>query len=157
MPVTLQRVDQSAWDADPQLHVDLQRIYADASAERLPTSVDEFIHGHLAAGHVFMGARFNDRLLGAVAVVKEGDAWWLSHFCVRKPTRRRGVGSRLLSLVSERARQQSCRLCVVSQHLAMADQLLLTHMGYRLTQAGDCFELDVSANTISSTQGARPQ
>lgn len=162
MPVTLQRVDQTAWDADSQLHVDLRRIYEDVPVERLPMPVDEFIHDHLAAGHVFFCARFNDRLLGAVAVVKEGSAWWLSHFCVRKTTRRRGVGSRLLTLVSESAHQQACRLYVASRHLPMADQLLLSRMGYRLAQTGDYFELDISVNKNSDNKssikkGAGPQ
>lgn len=157
MPVTLQRVDQTAWEADSQLHIDLRRIYEDAPAERLPMPVDAFIHDHLAAGHVFFCARFNDRLLGAVAVVKEGSAWWLSHFCVRKTTRRRGVGSRLLTLVNDSARQQNCRLCVASRHLPMADQLLLNRAGYRLAQAGDHFELGVSVNKSSANNGAGPQ
>lgn len=144
MPVTLQRVDQTAWEADSQLRVDLRRIYADAPAERLPAPLDDFVRDHLGAGHFFCCARFNDRLLGAVAVVTDAQAWWLSHFCVRKTTRRRGVGSRLLALTSASAHREGCRLRVASHQLPMADQLLLSRLGYRLAQDGDYFELDVS-------------
>ncbi|WP_051234283.1 acetyl-CoA sensor PanZ family protein [Halomonas halocynthiae] len=157
MPVTLQCVDHTAWDADSQLHTDLRRIYNDAPEERRPIPVDEFIQNHLAAGQVFFCARFNDRLLGAMAVVEEDDVWWLSHLCVRKTTRRRGVGARLLKLVSERAHQQGSRLCVASQHLSMADQLLLSRVGYRPVQAGDYFALDISVTHRSAKKGADPQ
>ncbi len=144
MPVTLQQVDQAAWEADAQVRLDLARIYTDAPAERLPLPVDDFIRDHLAHGHLFSCARFNDRLLGAVAVKPDQQAWWLSHLCVRRTTRRRGVGSRLLSLVSEVAHAEGCRLYAASSQLPVADQMLLTRLGYRLTQDGDYFELDLS-------------
>ncbi len=141
MPVTLHPVDRAAWEADAQARSDLARIYADAPAERLPAPVDAFIDGHLAAGHAFLCARFNDRLLGAVAVRDDGVAWWLSHFCVRKPTRRRGVGSRLLALVSESANAEGKPLRAEAAQLQMADQVLLSRLGYRLTRDGDHYEL----------------
>lgn len=143
MPVTLQEVDLPAWEADAQVRLDLVRIYADAPAERLPLPVDAFIDQHLAAGHRFSCARFNDRLLGAVAVTLGPEARWLSHLCVRKTTRRRGVGSRLLALVSEAAYAAGQRLYADSAQLLVADQMLLTRLGYRLTKEGDCFELDL--------------
>ena len=108
MPVTLHPVDRVAWEADAQARTDLARIYADAPAERLPAPVDAFIEQHLAAGHAFLCARFNDRLIGAVARRDDGTAWWLSHFCVRKPTRRRGVGTRR---ISSKKRYPGMRLC----------------------------------------------
>ncbi|MEQ6916515.1 acetyl-CoA sensor PanZ family protein [Halomonas aquatica] len=144
MPVTLQQVDQSAWEADAQIRLDLVRIFADAPAERLPLPVEDFIRVHLEGGHLFSCARFNDRLLGAVAVKPEQDAWWLSNLCVRKTTRRRGVGSRLLALVSEAAQTEGRRLYADNAQLPVADQMLLTRLGYRLTKDGDYFELDLS-------------
>jgi len=146
MPVTLQQVDQAAWEADAQVRLDLARIYADAPAERLPLPVDEFIRDHLASGHLFSCARFNDRLLGAVAVKSDHNAWWLSNLCVRRTTRRRGVGSRLLALVSENAHAAGRRLYADSSRLPVADQMLLTRLGYRLTKDGDYFELDVPSS-----------
>jgi len=142
MPVTLHFVDQAAWAADSQAQQDLQRIYADAPAERLPGAVDDFIHDHLAAGNFFGCARFNERLLGAVAIHPEADAWWLSQLCVRKTTRRRGVGSRLLALVSSAAYQEGRQLRAPASQLPLPDQLLLSRLGYRLHDTGDYFELD---------------
>lgn len=141
MPVTLHHVDRAAWEADAQVQVDLARIYADAPQERLPSAVDAFIDDHLAAGHAFLCARFNDRLLGAVAVRDDGVAWWLSHFCVRKPTRRRGVGSRLLLLVGEAAGAKGRPLRAEAAQLQMADQVLLSRLGFRVTRDGDHYEL----------------
>ncbi|MDN3525365.1 acetyl-CoA sensor PanZ family protein [Halomonas sabkhae] len=144
MPVTLQRVDQATWESDAQVRTDLVRIYVDAPAERMPQAPEDFVSEHLAeAARFFCCAHFNDRLLGAVAVTPQSEAWWLGHLCVRKSTRRRGVGSRLLTLTHQSASQEGRQLRVISSQLAMADQLLLRGLGYRLTQTGDYFELDL--------------
>ncbi|MBW5801904.1 acetyl-CoA sensor PanZ family protein [Halomonas elongata] len=144
MPVTLQRVDQATWEADAQVRTDLLRIYADAPAERLSQDPETFVREHLSAtAHFFCCAHFNDRLLGAVAVRPDAEAWWLSHLCVRKATRRRGVGTRLLTLTGKAAHHDGHRLRMLSSQLSMADQMLLQRLGYRLTQAGDYFELDL--------------
>jgi len=141
MPVTLHPVDRGAWEADAQARTDLARIYADAPAERLPSPAEAFIEDHLIAGNAFLCARFNDRLIGAVACHVDAEAWWLSHFCVRKPTRRRGVGSRLLTLVAEAANAEGKPLRAELAQLQMADQLLLSRLGYRLDHSGDHYEL----------------
>ncbi|MCE8018327.1 acetyl-CoA sensor PanZ family protein [Halomonas sp. MCCC 1A17488] len=141
MPVTLHLVDQAVWATDPQIKHDLQRIYADAPAERLGVPVAAFLREHLEAGHFFACARFNERLLGAVAVSADDQAWWLSELCVRKATRRRGVGSRLLALVSDAARTAGRELRTHSWQLPVADQVLLTRLGYRLDITGDHFVL----------------
>ncbi|MFY0992330.1 acetyl-CoA sensor PanZ family protein [Halomonas sp. C05BenzN] len=143
MPVTLHPVDLATWEADAQARLDLARIYADAPAERLPRPVDDFIREHLAASHFFFCARFNERLLGAVAVEDDQQAWWLSHLCVRKTTRRRGVGTRLLALVGSAALDEGRKLRAPSSQLPVADQMLLSRLGYRLTQAGNYFELNL--------------
>ncbi|XKE45835.1 acetyl-CoA sensor PanZ family protein [Halomonas organivorans] len=143
MPVTLDRVDHAAWEADAQVQTDLVRIYADAPAERLSLPPDAFIRVQLEDAGFFCCARFNDRLLGAVAVSPDDEAWWLSHLCVRKTTRRRGVGSRLLALTSAAAHEDGHRLRVMASELPFPDQMLLSRLGYRLTQAGDYFELDL--------------
>ncbi|MCE8014109.1 acetyl-CoA sensor PanZ family protein [Billgrantia desiderata] len=141
MPVTLHLVDNSVWRSDRQVQLDLQRIYTDAPAERLSVPVDTFIREHLDAGHFFACARFNDRLLGAVAVMTDEQAWWLSELCVRKATRRRGVGSRLLALISDAARSEGRELRASASRLPVADQLLLNRLGYRLHATGDYYEL----------------
>lgn len=141
MPVTLHPVDRGAWEVDAQAQIDLARIYADVPAERLPAPADAFVEDHLAAGGAFLCARFNDRLIGAMALRDDGQAWWLSHFCVRKPTRRRGVGSRLLTLVGEAASAAGKPLRVEVVQLQMADQLMLSRLGYRLDRSADHYEL----------------
>ncbi len=141
MPVTLHPVDRTAWEEDAQAQLDLARIYADAPSERLPVPVDAFIQGHLSDGHRFLCARFNERLIGAVAQRDDGEAWWLSHFCVRKPTRRRGVGTRLLTLVGQAAQAERRALRAELSQLQLADQVLLTRLGYRLLQHSGFYEL----------------
>lgn len=142
MPVTLHQVDHACWASDPQVASDLSRIYADAPPERLPLPFEDYIRRHLESRGIFCCARFNERLLGAVAVEFDDEAWWLSNFCVRKTTRRRGVGSRLLALVGETASNDDRRLRVATSSLMMGDQLLLSRMGYRLIADGGYFEFD---------------
>lgn len=146
MPVTLEEIDHARWAMDAQVSVDLSRIYQDAPTDRLPLAVDDFVRTHLESGGVFCCALFNDRLLGAVRVIKTPGAWWLSHFCVRKTTRRRGVGSRLLALVAETAHARNSMLRVEAEHLQLEDQLLLTRLGYRLEVSGSYFELNPLAS-----------
>lgn len=133
MPVTLQYVDQARWDAEDQVRIDLVRIYEDAPQERMPTpTVLPYIERHLKQQHYFACAHFNDRLLGAVAV-QDGDdrAWWLSELCVRKTTRRRGVGTRLMALLGEQAKAQGRVLRIETTSLPLADRVLLSKLGYR--------------------------
>lgn len=146
MPVTLEEVDYTRWEVDAQARLDLSRIYRDAPAERLPRPVDDFIREHLENGGVFCCALFNDRFLGAVSVSKQTGAWSLSHFCVRKTTRRRGVGSRLLALMAASAHEQGCMLRAEVSQLSLEDQLLLKRLGYRLDASGSYFELNPLAS-----------
>ncbi|MBP5978591.1 MAG: acetyl-CoA sensor PanZ family protein [Halomonas sp.] len=133
MPVTLEHVDLARWDTDEQVRLDLIRIYEDAPKERVPTQeVLVFIEQHLNANHFFACAHFNDHLLGAAAIQEASDrAWWLSELCVRKITRRRGVGSRLMALLGEQAKQEERKLRIETTHLPLADQVLLSKLGYR--------------------------
>ncbi|WP_235040322.1 acetyl-CoA sensor PanZ family protein [Vreelandella profundi] len=154
MPVTLHHVDQARWEADEQVRLDLVRIYKDAPQERMPTpTVEPFIDAHFNGRHFFACALFNDRLLGAVAVQEGADrAWWLSELCVRITTRRRGVGSRLMALLGEQAKQEGRVLRIETSSLPLADRVLLSKLGYRpmanpMTPAGmpatsDFVELD---------------
>ncbi|MFB9866038.1 GNAT family N-acetyltransferase [Vreelandella sulfidaeris] len=133
MPVTLDYVDQARWEADEQVRLDIVRIYQDAPQERMPTpTVEPFIEQHFNGQHFFACARFNERLLGAVAVhTGEDRAWWLSELCVRKTTRRRGVGSRLMTLLCEQAKQEGRVLRIETSTLPLADRVLLSKLGYR--------------------------
>ena len=146
MPVTLEVVDHARWAVEEQIRTDLSRIYHDAPAERLPRPPDVFVREYLEHGDVFCCALFNDRLLAAVNVNKQPNAWWLSHFCVRKTTRRRGVGSRLLMLVAGAAHDQGAVLRIETSQLHLEDQMLLARLGYRLETSGSYFELNPFAS-----------
>jgi len=132
MPVTLHYVDQARWQADEQVRLDLIRIYYDEPQDRMPSqTVEPFIEQHLQH-HFFGCAHFNDRLLGAVAIQQAQDgAWWLSDLCVRKATRRRGVGSRLMALLGEKAKEEGRVLRIATSSLPLADRVLLSKLGYR--------------------------
>ncbi|WP_444679054.1 hypothetical protein [Halomonas sp. E19] len=52
-----------------------------------------------------------------------------------------GVGSRLLALIGDAAREEGRTLRVSVAELPLADQLLLSRLGYRLHAADDYFEL----------------
>ena len=50
---------------------------------------------------------------------------------VRKTTRRRGVGSRLMALISEQAKEEGRVLRIATTTLPLADRVLLSKLGYR--------------------------
>ncbi|MFC3608449.1 aspartate 1-decarboxylase autocleavage activator PanM [Stutzerimonas tarimensis] len=105
MPVLIEAVsDPSSQDLS-----DLAKIYADAPDWLLQPyqNAAELIEAGLRDGRLFAG-RFNDRLLGAALLQRGEPAWRLSHLCVRKVTRRRGVGKRLL--------EEATRLAIESGH-----------------------------------------
>ena len=102
MPVIVETVSApSAQDRS-----DLEKIYADAPDWLLPPFADaaELIGQAIARGQLLAG-RFNDRLLGAALLENGEDHWRLSHLCVRKVTRQRGVGRRLVDEATRLARE----------------------------------------------------
>ncbi|WNL42881.1 acetyl-CoA sensor PanZ family protein [Halomonas sp. PAMB 3264] len=135
MPVTLLYVDQTRWETDDAVRQELSRIYADAPRERLRTrTVAPFIDQHLVQSprQFFACARFNGHLLGAVAIYEADDrAWWLSELCVKSSARRRGVGSRLMALLGEQAKEDGRTLRIDAGSLPLADRILLSKIGYR--------------------------
>lgn len=93
MPVYVESVIQPS----PQDLTDLAKIYADAPEWLLAphANAEALIESAFAEGSLIAG-RFNDRLLGAALLQRNDSTWRLSHLCVRKVTRKRGVGRRLL-------------------------------------------------------------
>ncbi|WP_136254175.1 acetyl-CoA sensor PanZ family protein [Onishia niordana] len=146
MPVTLHKVGKAEWERDTQLALDLSRIYADVPAERLPLPADDYIRDQLERQGIFCCARFNDRLLGAVAMNVVDEAWWLSNMCVRQTTRRRGVASRLVTLICQEAYRDDYLLRVAASTLLLGDELLLKRMGFKLVADGEHYELDPKAS-----------
>jgi len=107
MPIIVQALK----DASYQDQQDLQKIYRDAP-EWLFTPFSgeaDLIEGAIADGS-FIAGRFNDRLLGACILQRHHEIWYLSHLCVRKVTRRRGVAERLVNQAQKMASQAGAEL-----------------------------------------------
>ncbi|WP_455806365.1 acetyl-CoA sensor PanZ family protein [Pseudomonas fluorescens] len=107
MPIVVEAVK----DASYQDQQDLQKIYRDAPEWLFaPFSGEaELIESALADGTLIAG-RFNDRLLGAALLQRHHNVWYLSHLCVRKVTRRRGVAERLVNQAQKMASQAGAEL-----------------------------------------------
>ena len=110
---------------------DLAKIYADAPEWLLVPYVDAealiaagLVNGSLVAG------RFNDRLLGAALLERGAETWKLSHLCVRKVTRRRGVGKRIVDEALRQAREANVqvRLAAPVEHLEAQALAARTHL-----------------------------
>ncbi|QXI15421.1 acetyl-CoA sensor PanZ family protein [Pseudomonas hamedanensis] len=116
MPIIVQTLK----DATYQDQQDLQKIYRDAPQWLFaPFSTEaDLIETALADGS-FIAGRFNDRLLGAGRLQRHQDVWYLSHLCVRKVTRRRGVAERLVNQAQKMASQAGAdlRLLAPAGHL----------------------------------------
>ena len=159
MPVLLQVVGESS---DPALIEQLEKIYQDAQPERLklpvslqqkqeqeqrmPLTPTQFVQAILDnPTYSFYCALFNERLIGAVVIGQQDDLWSLSHFCVRKITRRRRVGSRLLELIALQGKEQQQNLIAAKQDLVAPDHIILQRMGYQLNEQDDYYQLTTSA------------
>jgi len=127
MPVYVESVTQPS----PQDLTDLAKIYADAPDWLLApySSADTLIAAALADGSLIAG-RFNDHLLGAALLQRGDDAWRLSHLCVRKLTRKRGVGRRLLEETQRQASEagKPLRLAAPAGHLEASALAARTHL-----------------------------
>ncbi len=127
MPVYVESVTQPS----PQDLTDLAKIYADAPEWLLTpyASAEALIAAALADGSLIAG-RFNDRLLGAALLQRSDGAWRLSHLCVRKLTRKRGVGRRLLEETQRQASEagKPLRLAAPAGHLEASALAARTHL-----------------------------
>ena len=106
MPVLIEHLTNLV----PEDRVDIEKIRNDAP-EWLPTdkSIDEWLS---QPGQKFFGGRFNDRLLVAALVTEKGATWNLIWLCVRKVTRNRCVGQRMVSELERMAKESGCSLCI---------------------------------------------
>lgn len=107
MPIVVESLNEPSYQ-DQQ---DLQKIYHDAPHWLLAPFNDQaqLIERSLRDGSLIAG-RFNDRLLGAACLHRQQDIWQLSHLCVRKITRRRGVAERLVSEAQKMAEHAGAKL-----------------------------------------------
>jgi GNAT superfamily N-acetyltransferase len=107
MPIVVESIHSATY----QDQEDLLKIYRDAPDWLLAPFGDgqALIESGLSEG-TLLAARFNDRLLGAARVQRQGTIWYLSQLCVRKLTRRRGVAERLLIEAQKMAHLAGCEL-----------------------------------------------
>lgn len=132
MPIVVERLNE----ATDQDHQDLQKIYQDAPAWLFEPFSDagQLVNSCLAEG-TLIAARFNDRLLGAARLQRHQDAWYLSHLCVRKVTRRRGVAERLVSEARRMARQDDAGLRLEAPAGHLEAQALAAKLKIALNQS----------------------
>ncbi|WP_297838630.1 acetyl-CoA sensor PanZ family protein [Pseudomonas sp.] len=107
MPIVVESIHSATY----QDQEDLLKIYRDAPEWLLAPFRDgqALIESGLSEG-TLLAARFNDRLLGAARVQRQGTIWHLSQLCVRKLTRHRGVAERLLIEAQKMAHLAGCEL-----------------------------------------------
>lgn len=129
MPVVVEAVVTPS----PQDEADLTKIYADAPAWLLPpyASASALIEAGLANGCLIAG-RFNDRLLGAAWLTRHETGWQLSHLCVRRLTRGRGVAARLVAFARELAAQQGQTLRLIAPTDQLEPQAWAIRLGLKL-------------------------
>ncbi|MBD9483618.1 acetyl-CoA sensor PanZ family protein [Pseudomonas sp. PDM14] len=129
MPVFVETVTRPS----AQDHTDLTKIYADAPAWLLAPygSADALIASGIGKG-ILIAGRFNDRLLGAALLEPGSDRWRLSHLCVRKVTRRRGVATRLLDEAQRLAREAGLPLHLAAPKDHLESQALAARSGLPL-------------------------
>jgi len=107
MPIIVQALK----DASYQDQQDLQKIYRDAPEWLFaPFSGEAELIESALADETLIAGRFNDRLLGAARLQRHHNVWHLSHLCVRKVTRRRGVAERLVNQAQKMASQAGAEL-----------------------------------------------
>jgi GNAT superfamily N-acetyltransferase len=125
MPVIVETLNSPS----EQDRSDLVKIYADAPEWLLTpyASTAELVECGLADSLLVAG-RFNDRLLGAALVTKGEQHWQLSHLCVRKVTRQRGVGRRLVEEVARMARESGKSLHLAAPAGHLESQALAAHL-----------------------------
>ncbi|WP_322845575.1 acetyl-CoA sensor PanZ family protein [Pseudomonas sp. B33.4] len=125
MPIVVQALK----DASYQDQQDLQKIYRDAPEWLFaPFSGETGLIDSVLADGTFIAGRFNDRLLGAGRLQRHRDVWYLSHLCVRKVTRHRGVAERLVNQAQKMASQAGAELRLLApeghfEAQALADRL----------------------------------
>ncbi|EUB84370.1 acetyl-CoA sensor PanZ family protein [Pseudomonas sp. GM30] len=125
MPVIVQMLE----DASYQDQQDLQKIYGDAPPWLFaPYSGDAQLIEISLAGESLITGRFNDRLLGAARLTRHDKVWYLSHLCVRKVTRRRGVAERLVNQAQKMASQAGAQLRLLAPAGHLEAQALATKL-----------------------------
>ena len=130
MPVNVVAIDLPSG----QDRIDLAKIYADAPEWLLAphANAEALIEAALASGTLVAG-RFNDRLLGAALLQRGKKEWRLSHLCVRKVTRGRGVARHIIAESRRQAGEAAAELHLAAPlgHLEVQALSARTHLPLR--------------------------
>lgn len=132
MPIKVESV-QNPSDQD---WIDLQKIYLDLphkadSARDMPSFQAE-ISARFEQGHELFAARFNDRLIAScwLSQIDENEPRQISNFCVRKVTRRRGVGQQFLQFLIKAQPDKALTIDTKPSQLESGLQQLLGNLGF---------------------------
>ena len=129
MPVFVETVTRPS----AQDHTDLTKVYADAPDWLLTPypSADALMASGIGEARLIAG-RCYDRLLGAALLSRDADCWRLSHLCVRKVTRKRGVARRILDEAQRMAREAGKPLHLAAPKDHLESQALAARTGLPL-------------------------
>jgi GNAT superfamily N-acetyltransferase len=121
MPVHLEHITQPT----EQDWIDLGKIYTDAPQEWLSDASDikASLQQLLDQGIWLIAGRFNARLLGALKAEKDGNTIYLSHFCVRKVTVKRGVAHQMMHHMNKWADEHGYTLVAKGTPAELANAL----------------------------------
>lgn len=122
MPILLEHVSTPS----PEDWQDLDKIHQDTQPNGLPST--EYMQQN--PNGIILGARFNERLVGAIWAATQDDMLVLIAAGVRKATQKRGVMHQLLQLMC------STELPTRPSTLAIRATLLDDHLGNALKKRG---------------------
>lgn len=116
-----------------QDHADLRKLYNDAPDWLLApySSIDALLADGIGGGRLIAGRR-DGHLLGAALLSPGNTCWRLSHLCVRKTARKRGVGRRLLDEARRLAREAGLPLHLAAPKDHLESQALAARSGLPL-------------------------
>lgn len=132
MPIKVESV-QNPSDQD---WIDLQKIYLDLPHKAdSAKEMDDFqaeIKARFTQGDELFAARFNDRLIASCWLnqVNEGEPRQINNFCVRKVTRRRGVGQQFLQFLIKAQPDKALTIDTKPSQLENGLQQLLGNLGF---------------------------
>lgn len=134
MPIVVEYLQSATY----QDQVDLQKIYRDAPSSLLTPFTDavHLIESTLEAG-MLITARLNDRLLAAARLQRHETFWDLSHLCVRRSTRRRGLAEKLIIEAQISARRAGCELRLLTTAKPLEVQALAAKLRVPLLVCSD--------------------
>ncbi|MCX4027200.1 acetyl-CoA sensor PanZ family protein [Endozoicomonas sp. SM1973] len=112
MPVTVEVLTNISEQDYQDIDKSYQQIVASTliSTSDLPSTFEQFWLGIDKAVFNLYGARFNSRLIGWVLISHAVIEWNVELLCVGLPNQGRGVGERILQVLTKQAAKAGCQL-----------------------------------------------